>query len=123
MKESAIQRAAFLAVGTRPDVAAFRLQSGLFRTLYSDQKVRVGQPGMADGLMVVAVTVTPEMVGRVLGVAAFPEFKTQTGRQAEAQHNFQRAVQSRGAPYRLIRSAEDMLAFVADVQRGELFRK
>lgn len=123
MKESAIQRAAFLAVGTRPDVAAFRLQSGLFRTLYSDQKVRVGQPGMADGLMVVAVTVTPDLVGRVLGVAAFPEFKTQTGRQAEAQHNFQRAVQARGAPYRLIRSAEDMLAFVADVQRGDIFLK
>lgn len=123
MKESAIQRAAFLAVGTRPDVAAFRLQSGLFRTLYSDQKVRVGQPGMADGLMVVAVTITTEMVGRVVGVAAFPEFKTQTGRQAEAQHNFQRAVQARGAPYRLIRSADEMVEFVADVQRGDIFRK
>lgn len=123
MKESAIQRAAFLAVGTRPDVAAFRLQSGLFRTLYSDQKVRVGQPGMADGLMVVAVTITQEMVGSVVGVAAFPEFKTSTGRQAEAQHNFQRAVQARGAPYRLIRSADEMVEFVADVQRGDIFRK
>jgi len=38
--------------------------------------------------------------------------------RADAQHNFQRAVQARGAPYRLIRSAEDMLAFVADVQKG-----
>ena len=123
MKESAIQRAAFLAVGTRPDVAAFRLQSGVFRAMDSDRVVKVGVPGMADGLMVVAVTVTPEMVGRVIGVAAFPEFKTSTGRQAESQHNFQRAVQSRGAPYRLIRSAEEMLAFVADVQRGKLFCK
>lgn len=123
MKESAIQRAAFLAVGTRPDVAAFRMQSGVFRAMDSDRVVKVGVPGMADGLMVVAVTITPEMVGRVVGVAAFPEFKTSTGRQAEAQHNFQRAVQARGAPYRLIRSAEDMLAFVADVQHGKLFLK
>lgn len=123
MKESAIQRAAFLAVGTRPDVSAFRLQSGVFRAMDSDRVVKVGVPGMSDGLMVVAVTITPEMVGRVIGVAAFPEFKTSTGKQAEAQHNFQRAVQARGAPYRLIRSADEMVEFVADVQRGGIFRK
>lgn len=116
--ETKLQNICFLAVGARRDVVAFRQQSGVFRAMDSERVVKVGQPGMSDALAVVAVTITPDMVGKTVGVAVFPEFKTKTGRQAEAQHNFQRAVQSRGAVYRLVRSEADMLALIDDVKAG-----
>lgn len=116
--ETKLQNACFLAVGSRRDAVVFRQQSGVFRAMDSERVVKVGQPGMSDALAVVAVTITPDMVGKTIGVACFPEFKTRTGRQAEAQHCFQRAVQSRGAIYRLIRSVADMLALVEDVKAG-----
>ena len=91
----------------------------MFRAFDDPTKmVRVGQPGMADSLAVVAVTITPEMVGRTVGLAVAAEFKTNTGRQSEAQRNWQRAFEQRGGIYRLIRNTADMLALVSDVQAG-----
>lgn len=108
-----------LAVGARPDVLVWRQQSGMFRSFDDPSKVvRVGQPGLADSLAVVAVQITPEMVGRTIGVAVASEFKTSTGRQSDVQRNWQRAFEQRGGIYRLIRSADDMLALVEDVQHG-----
>ena len=114
-----VQNPALVAVGARPDVMAWRQQSGMFRAFDDPTKmVRVGQTGMADSLAVVAVTITPEMVGRTIGLAVAAEFKTNTGRQSEAQQNWQRAFEQRGGIYRLIRNAADMLALVSDVQAG-----
>ncbi len=84
--------------------------------------VRVGLPGMADVGMVVSVTVTPGMVGKTIGVAVNAEMKTTTGRQSEAQRNWQRAFEARGGIYRIVRSEADMLALVADVQAGKAWR-
>lgn len=113
------QNPALLAVGARSDVLVYRQQSGLFRSYDDPQRVvRVGQPGMADAAMVVAVTITPDMVGRTIGVACQPEFKTDTGRQTQAQRGWQQAVELRGGVYRLVRSPADMLALVDDVQAG-----
>lgn len=114
-----VQLPALLAVGARPDVMAWRQQSGMFRAFDDPTKVvRIGQLGMADSMAVVAVTITPEMVGRTVGLAVAAEFKTSAGRQSEAQRNWQRAFEQRGGIYRLIRSAADMLALVSDVQAG-----
>lgn len=114
-----VQLPALVAVGARPDVLIWRQQSGLFRQFEAPHApVRVGMPGMADSLAVVAVTITPEMVGRTVGVAVAAEYKTNTGRQSEVQRNWQRAFEQRGGIYRLIRSAADMLALVSDVQAG-----
>lgn len=96
----------------------FRQQVGLFRALDSERKVFVGVKGASDSLAVIAVQITPEMVGKTVAVAAFPEFKTLTGPQREKQEDYQRAVQSRGAVYRLVRSVDEMLALVDDVQAG-----
>ena len=113
------QNPALLAVGARPDVLIWRQQSGVFRSYDDPQRVvRVGVPGLADSLAVVAVTVTPDMVGKTIGVAVAPEFKTAKGRQSEAQRLWQRAFEARGGIYRLVRSAADMLQLVQDVQRG-----
>ena len=96
-----------------------RLQSGVFRG-YDDPKqlVRVGVPGLADTMLVVAVTIKPDMVGRTIGVAVAAEIKTDTGRQSPAQKRWQAAFQRRGGIYRLVRSAADMLGLVTDVQAG-----
>lgn len=87
-----------------------------------EQLVRVGLPGMADAGMIVAVTVTPEMVGKTIGVAVQPEFKTDRGQQSDAQRNWQRAVEARGGVYRVVRSADDMQQLVEDVQHGRAWR-
>jgi len=83
-----------------------------------DRIIRVGLPGMSDAGMIVAVTITPDMVGKTVGVACQPEFKTAKGAQAVKQKNWQQAVEQRGGVYQLVRSAADMLALVDRVQHG-----
>lgn len=122
--ESRIQSAAFLATGEHPDVLAFRQQSGVFRAMNDNNRVvRVGQPGMADIGMIVPVVITADMVGMTIGVAVQPEVKTRTGRQAEAQHTWQTAVERAGGVYRLIRSADDMRTLINDVRTARAFRR
>jgi hypothetical protein len=111
-----VQLPAMLAVGQRPDVLIWRQQSGLFYTEQGNP-VRVGLPGMSDAGMIVAVTITPDMVGKTIGVAVQPEFKAKS-QQTEAQAGWQKAVEQRGGIYRLVRSADEAVALVEDVQRG-----
>lgn len=114
------QNPALLAVGARPDVLIWRQQSGVFRA-YDDPSriVRVGQPGMSDAGAIVAVTITPDMVGKTVGIAVQPEFKTRTGRASESQHAWRRAVEQRGGVYELVRTPEQMVDLVTRVQRGD----
>lgn len=108
-----------LAVGTRPDVLIWKQPVGLFRALNDpERKVFVGTPGQADSMMVIKMMITPEMVGKTIGVAVAPEFKTDKGTQSKKQKDWMAAFQSRGGIYRLIRSAADMLALVDDVKAG-----
>jgi hypothetical protein len=114
-----VQLPAMLAVGGRQDVLCWRQQSGTFRAYDDPQRVvKVGLPGMADAGMVVAVKITEAMVGKTIGVLTQAEFKTSSGRQSEAQRNWQAAVEQRGGVYRLVRSEAEMLALVDDVQAG-----
>ena len=98
----------------------WRQQSGVFRA-YDDPTriVRVGQPGMSDAGMIVAVTITPDMVGKTIGVAVQPEFKTSTGRASENQKAWRTAVEARGGVWDLVRTPDQMVALVDRVQRGE----
>lgn len=108
-----------LAVGQRPDVLVWKQPVGLFRQFEPPHNpVRVGIPGQADSMMVVAVTITPDMVGKTVGVAVAPEFKTATGTPSERQKDWRAAFEKRGGIYRLVRSAADMLDLVEDVQHG-----
>lgn len=113
------QNPALLAVGARPDVLIWRQQSGVFRS-YDDPSriVRVGVPGMADAGAIVAVTITPDMVGKTVGIAVQPEFKTARGTQRDKQANWQAAVEQRGGVYALVRSDAEMIQLVERVQRG-----
>lgn len=119
IETKAVQNPALLAAGSRPDVLIWRQQSGLFRA-YDDPRrvVRVGTPGMSDAMAVVAVTVTPEMVGNTIGVAVAPEFKTATGKQRQRQADWQAAFQARGGVYAIVRTPAEMTALIERVQHG-----
>lgn len=115
-----VQNPALVAVGARPDVLVWRQQSGLFRSYDNpDRVVRVGTPGMADSMMVVAVTITPEMVGKTVGVAVAPEFKTTKGSLSEKQGLWRTAFEKRGGIFAVVRSAAEMVGLVERVKRGD----
>lgn len=122
-REKNIQNASFIQVGSRPDCMVWRQHVGKFRHLQQpEQIISVGDPGMADSMMVVAITVTSDMVGKTIGAAVAPEFKAAAGRQSAVQKNWQRAFEARGGIYRLVRSPEEMEQLVEDVKSGRLFR-
>ena len=68
------------------------------------------------------VTITPDMLGKRIGVAVGVEFKTETGRQSDAQKRWQAAFESRGGVYRLVRSAADIVQLVENVKKGEAWK-
>lgn len=115
-EKNEVQNKSLLAVGSRPDVMVWRNQTGMFLTMDGKRPVRVGNPGAPDSLGVVRVTITPDMVGQSVGVAIGPEFKLPfTGRQSQAQKNWQSAFEARGGRYALIRSADEMVDFINSV--------
>ena len=121
--ETNLQNAAFDAVGQHDDVMIWRQQSGVFRSMTDkDRIVRVGVTGMTDSMMVVGVTITPDMIGKRIGVAVGIEFKTETGRQSDAQRRWQKAFEARGGVYRLVRSATDIVQLVENVKSGEVWK-
>ena len=64
----------------------WRNNTGKFRSITDPQRiVSVGQVGSADIIGVQPVTITPEMVGKVIGQAIAIEVKTPKGRQSEEQ--------------------------------------
>lgn len=119
-QETVIQQDAMLSVGCDTGVLVWRQQVGTFRSMDNPNRiVRIGVPGMSDSMMVVRMKITPDMVGREIGVAVAAEFKVpKSGRQSAAQKNWQKAFQARGGIYRLIRSAAEMVALVRDVREG-----
>jgi hypothetical protein len=117
-----VQNPSILEVGCRSDVLVWRNVVGLFRAYDQPRRVlQVGTPGMPDSMMAVAVTITPDMVGKTVAVAVAPEFKTKRGTQQGNQADWQAAFESRGGVYRLVRSPAEMVQLVEDVQSGAAF--
>jgi hypothetical protein len=111
---------ALLAIGSRPDVMAWRQMVGTFRAIDNPSRlVKVGYAGMSDAMAVVRVTITPDMVGKQVGIALALEAKTAKGKQRDAQKLWQVAFENRGGIYRIIRSANDAVSAVNDVQIGK----
>lgn len=114
-----VQNPALLAASALPGVLVFRQMSGVFRSMSDpDRVVRVGLPGMADAGAIVRVLITPDMVGKTVGVALQTEFKTATGRQADDQRTWAEAVRRAGGIYELVRSADQMTELVERVRSG-----
>lgn len=120
--ETKIQNEAVLEVGLRDDVLIWRQHVGLFHPYKRPAiTIEIGEPGMADLGAIVAVTITPEMVGRTVGIAVQPEVKTlaKDSKQRKSQEKWEAAVKMVGGIYALIRSPDDLVALIDRVQRGQ----
>lgn len=118
MSESSIQKRALAAIGARDDTLVWRQQSGAFRALDDPNRiVKVGTPGISDALAVVGVEVTPEMVGKRIGVAVGIEFKAEKGRQSDAQRRWQQSLEDCGGTYAIVRSVEDAVELIEKVKK------
>lgn len=114
--EKNIQNSCLILASQQSDTLIFRQHVGTFWTMDKKRTVKIGVPGFSDALMLSGVTVTPDMVGKKICIASFPEFKTRKGRASEDQKNFQVAVEKLGAEYRLIRTEVEMLNFINQVR-------
>ena len=75
----------------------WRNNTGKFRSMTDPQRiVSVGQVGSADIIGVKPVTITADMVGKVIGQAIAIEVKTPTGKQSQEQKNWQQAFENHG---------------------------
>ena len=108
MSEGATKKRILLANGRRDDLMIWNNPTGVALTLDGKRRFRFGLPGSADILGVLAVTITPEMVGQTIGQAVAIETKSATGKQRDNQQKFERAFKQRGGKYFLARSTEDV---------------
>lgn len=113
-----VQNPALLAIGGRRDVLIWRNQVGKFRPVVGSGVVSIGTPGAADSIGVVAMTIRPEHVGRVVGVALAAEYKTATGRLSQAQLDWRAAFEQRGGCYVVARSPADLVNAVDAITSG-----
>jgi hypothetical protein len=122
-ERNSVQNPSLLLAGQRTDTLIWRQQSGVFRSYDEPSRiVRVGTPGMADAGAIVAVTITPEMVGQTIGVALQVEFKTSTGRQSADQKLWQLATEKRSGVYSIVKSTNDMEQLLNDISTGNHWR-
>ncbi|MCK8785229.1 VRR-NUC domain-containing protein [Roseomonas sp. NAR14] len=110
MTEAQIQAAIMLAVGGREDTRVFRNNAGVAH--YPDGSVvryGVGNPGGSDLIGIQAVTITPAMVGQVIGRFVALEVKA-NGRATQEQRAFIAMVLRFGGVAGVVRSPEEAVA-------------
>jgi hypothetical protein len=115
--EHNIQALSLIQASQNKGVYIFRNQVGTFYTR-SGQPVKVGVVGSADAIGFCCMEVTQEMVGRTVPIFFGAEYKTAKGRQREEQKQWEQHITSFGAPYRLIRSPEEMQIYIDDIKNG-----
>lgn len=93
-REQDIQALILIYVTSLPCSFGFRMNTGV--STHGDRFTRYGLPGQPDIFLI--------LNGRFVGV----EVKTKTGRQSEAQKNWQRNCERAGGIYILARSVDDV---------------
>ena len=94
IKESDIQALILIYVTSLPGAFGFRMNTGAVRD--GDRFIRYGLKGQPDIFLI--------LKGRFIGI----EVKTRTGRQSEAQMQWQRNCERAGGLYILARSVDDV---------------
>lgn len=84
--------------------------------IYNARVFHAGFEGLPDTGGLVPVVVTPDMVGKTVGIYLTIEAKTDGGIVSDAQANFIRVVRSLGGRAGVARSDDD----VAAIMRGEI---
>lgn len=103
--ERDIQTEIMLALGSRPGVRVFRLNVGLGHTARG-AVVRFGLPGMADLLVCTGAKYL------------WLECKSKSGSLRPAQRNFRDTIRAIGGAYAVVRSVDEALAALEEVQRA-----
>jgi hypothetical protein len=126
-RESPLLADVRLAIGTRRDILAERINTGVFRPLHGDQKrvIRSAPNGFPDINVTQLRRIETRQIiqpnsfqpherfvwhyyGQRIGI----ETKSATGAQREAQQDYQRALEAVGGIYILARSVEDVLRVI-----------
>lgn len=119
--EHNIQSLSLIQACKNKGVYIFRNQVGTFLTR-SGQPVKIGVVGSSDSIGFCSIEITPEMVGKKVAVFFGAEFKTAKGKQREEQKNWENHITNLGAPYRIIRSPEEMQEYIEDIKSGKLLK-
>lgn len=109
MSETPILRDTLCAVTARPDVLAWRNNTGV-AVVPGGRVIRFGLPGSSDIVGIKSIVITQDMVGQTIGQALAIETKTLTGRQSSLQKNFGQIWRRLGGLYVLATSADQALA-------------
>ena len=97
------------AIAFRNNVGAAKTESGGF------VKFGVGGTGGSDLICIVPVEITPDMVGKTLGIFTAIEVKTKKGRPTTNQNNFINAIKNNGGLAGIARSVDDALKIINDI--------
>lgn len=112
---------------SRDATRLFRQQSGLFWTgrviehtaqrvvLLNPRAVKVGTPGMSDLGGITSVIITPDMVGRTVGIDVQIEVKSNRGRVTPEQAAYLSTLQSLGARAGIARSVDDAARIIKNL--------
>jgi hypothetical protein len=106
-EETLIQNDIKFSIGRRSDTTCWRNNTGELKDS-SGRRVKFGLcEGSSDLVLLVTIKVTPEMVGKDIGVFGALEVKTPTGKPTAEQLNFIRHVNDRGGIGFIARSVDE----------------
>ena len=114
MSEAATQQAIRLALGTCPDIRAFRNNVGAYKDPATGRVIRYGLiQGSGDLIGWRTVTITQDMVGKPLAQFLSVEVKAPKGRIRPEQLNWAEAVNRAGGLAVIARSVDDVRFLLA----------
>ena len=116
--EANIQAMSLVYASKQKGTFIYRNNVGKYKSLDGDRVLNIGVVGSPDSFGCVAVKIDESWLGKEVALVFGAEFKTEKGRQRPEQKNFQAKMESLSAPYRLIRSPEEMVQFIEDIKRG-----
>lgn len=95
----------------------WRNETGMALNMRTEEPFHYGLKGSSDIIGMTTVEITPDMVGKKLGVFTGFEIKTGNAVQSQEQKNFETMVRDRGGFYYVVRSADDVIDYLAEATR------
>lgn len=123
MKETNVQNLSLIEASKDKDCMIWRNQCGLFYTR-DGRPVNIGIKGTPDSLAVVQMEITPDMVGKKIGVAVGIEFKTlkKGSKQRTDQELWQANFERRSGVYAIVRDPSEVSELIKNIKNGEFVK-
>lgn len=117
--EAQVQRQVMLALSDH-GCMVYRNNSGQYKTAEGHVvRYGVGNPGGSDLIGITPIKITPDMVGRTIGVFTAVEVKSSTGRASDNQMRFIKNIKNMGGMAGIARSEEEAIDIISSLG-GEL---